>query len=519
MHNNKEFLSLMQRFKSNSIETAMSAIALVLLISLFVKAVINLDTGYDTGWYHLPFAARIWGIIPKESFLTEKSIEHRYDGFPLLAHFFQGLFWKLTGRVQATNLVSYFSIVIYLSFLRIYFQVPLYLSTIAIFSIPAVLTHSTTSFVDLPGNIGVSIVVIMLLKFITTTSFPSKRELLAVFVGALTAANIKPQLTVVIGLLWGLTIIRLTLLLPRESQNFRGRFVSFLLIATIASTVIFTTPIKNVVLYGNPVYPIKVEVFGKVLNHKAVPKTYSEGDRPQKWIRSVLEINTPNWSTDQYNYSGNPKNLDRAGGFFGAYVMFNLFLLLVLSIAEHRKKEKMDRKNTNQATVALIMVIVSSIFVANFPQSHELRYFMFWAIVLVSFNLSILCSAKPISKWLQKKYLMPIFLAFYIVMCIKIDNYYLLPVFEPETEFYRGYTSVEGYMKVAVKTELIAKMNPNERNCLIAAHAIPNPDAVPYASIANAIFYSSYFHPEVEYDYSIKAVTNFRSCGDLKRVP
>ena len=62
-------------------------------------------------------------------------------------------------------------------------------------------------------------------------------------------------------------------------------------LVAIASSLIFATPIKNVALYGNPFDPTKVAVAGIVINHKAVPETYSEGDRPQKWLRSVLEIN------------------------------------------------------------------------------------------------------------------------------------------------------------------------------------------------------------------------------------
>ena len=70
------------------------------------------------------------------------------------------------------------------------------------------------------------------------------------------------------------------------------RWLTSMLVA-IASILIFATPIKNVVLYGNPFYPIEIEVAGIVLNHEMTPQTYSEGNRPQKWLRSILEINTP----------------------------------------------------------------------------------------------------------------------------------------------------------------------------------------------------------------------------------
>jgi hypothetical protein len=185
----------------NSLEVILSLLAIIICVAIFLKAIIDVDTNYDVGWYHLPFAARIWGIIPKSSFSSENLVEYRFDGFPLLAHFFQGLFWKLTGRIQSTNLVGYFSLIVYLFFLRSYFKVPLYLSAIAILAIPAVLTHAATSFVDLPGNIGASVAVMMSYRFFTSSSLPSKKELLAAFLGAAMAANTKPQLTVLIVLL------------------------------------------------------------------------------------------------------------------------------------------------------------------------------------------------------------------------------------------------------------------------------------------------------------------------------
>ena len=252
----------------------------------------------------------------ESSFVLGAKLQDRYDGFPLLAHFFQGLLWKLTRRVQATNLVGFLSIVAYLFFLRSFFQIPLYLSAIAILTIPAVITHAPTSFVDLPGNIGVSVAVMMIYRFFSRSELPSKNELLAFSIGAIVAANTKPQLTVLAFLLWCITVCRLIWLYFRNSQSFRINLISALALGGIVSCLIFATSIKNVALYRNPLYPTKIQIGSLVLNHKAVPETYSEGNRPQKWLQSILEINTPEWSADQFNRTQNPKLLDRAGGFF-----------------------------------------------------------------------------------------------------------------------------------------------------------------------------------------------------------
>lgn len=490
------------------LEIILRAIAIIIVTSIFLKAIIDIDTNYDVGWYHLPWAARIWGIVPIESFLSEDLIEYRYDGFPLLAHFFQGLLWKLTGRIQATNLVGYLSLIIYFIFLKTYFKVPLYLSAIAIFTIPAVLTHAATSFVDLPGNVGVSVLMMMTYSFFRRSQLPQKRELLITFIGAAVAVNTKPQLQPLVFVLYWVVGIRLVWLYFKHTKPGQRKLWLTVPLAVVASILIFATPIKNVALYGNPFYPIKIEVAGIVLNHQLTPDTYSEGNRPQKWLRSIFEINTPEWSPDQWN-EYNPKYLDRAGGFFGAYVIFNLLLLVGLTIREQLQNRASPKGKSRNATTALITILLVSLIPANFPQSHELRYFMFWMITLVSLNLYLVSSQQPDNKWLQPKYLGLVCLIFLAIVCIRIDNYYLRPVFNP----------LAPYLKDTVKTELLEQMIPNERTCMISRHAIPDPEAVPFASIPNAFYYSSYFHPEIEYDYSIKASVDPRACGNLPIIP
>jgi len=303
--------------------------------------------------------------------------------------------------------------------------------------------------------------------------------------------------------------MRLIWLYLRYSNPNRRKLWLTLPLAAIASLLIFATPIKNVALYGNPFYPVKIEVAGIVLNHQLTPDTYNQGDRPQQWLQSILEINTPEWSANQYN-GGNDQYLDRAGGFFGAYVLFNLLLLMSLTIREQLQNRTSSSDKSRDATTALITILLVSFIPANFPQSHELRYFMFWMITLVSLNLCLVSSLQNrASQWLQPKYLGLVCLLFLTIVCLKIDNYYLKPVFN----------SAETYVKETAKTELLAQMTPNQRTCMISRHAIPDITAVPFASIPNAFFYNSYFHPEIGYDYSIKAAINPEDCGELKMIP
>ncbi|MDJ0595505.1 MAG: hypothetical protein QNJ72_36885 [Pleurocapsa sp. MO_226.B13] len=493
------------------IEIILSTIAIVLITSIFLKAILDVDNNYDPGWYHLPFAARIWGILPREMFIgDEKWFEPRFDGFPLLAHFLQGFFWKITGRIQSTNLVSFLAILGYFFFLRSYFQVPLYLSAIALFSIPLVLSHASTSFVDLLGNVGTSILVMMTYSFYKKKQLPQTKELLIAFFGAAIAANTKTQLQPLVFVILIVLGIRLVWLYRKPirsaPQLFKGLFL-----ALLASTIIFATPVKNTVLYGNPLYPIKIEVAGIVLNHKLSPEAYEEGNRQLNWIKSVLEINAPQfWTPDQWS---SDVERNRRGGFFGAYVVFNLLLLVGLTIRELILNQSLPSHNRRrEAKVALATAIAMSLVPLNFPQSHELRYFMYWMICLVSLNLYLVSLPKNrqlLGRWLQPKYLGLVCTVFLTIVLVKIGNLYARP----------SLITLDKQVTFGVKTAFLAQIQPNEQVCLLSRHIGEDVQTAPIAALKYAFMYSSYFHPEIDFDYSIQAALNPEACGDRTIIP
>lgn len=514
-----------------SVETWLKLAAVIVFGSIFLKAIIDIDTNYDTWWYHLPFAARIWGIIPSEMYLAEDRIEYRFEGFPLVANFLQGLLWRITQRVQSANLVCFGSLTLYLYFLKSYCRIPLYLSAIALLTIPTVITHVTTCFVDLPGNVSFSILLMMTYLLYLKQELPTKKDLLIICLAAAAAVNIKPQLQILTFLLLGVTVSRIVWLHFKLTPDFKRWLFKAVPISLIASLLIFATPVKNIVLYGNPFYPIKVQVAGVVLNHKLNPATYQEGSRPQKWLQSVLEINTPPWwSSDQWN-GGDNRYMDRGGGFFGAYVVFNLILLLFFLVREilERKRQKpavSDRvsppnnnlelfKQTNlprQSTIAIIFLVAMSVIPANFPQSHELRYFMFWMISLVSLNLYLITDYEKqlgYLKWLKTKYLGLVYAVFLTIVLVKVGNFYALPQF----------FSLKDQIQKGVKPELLEQIQANDRICLIGKPGLINPASVPYAEIQHTLLYSAYFHPELNYSYSIKASLEPTRCQDRKIVP
>ena len=493
------------------IETILSLLAIALVTGIFLKAIIDIDTNYDPGWYHLPFAGRLGGILPRSMFIgDEKWFEPRFDGFPLLAHMLQGILWRITGRIQSTNLVGFFSVIGYLFFLRKFWQVPLYFSAIALFSIPLVLTHASTSFVDLLGNIGTSILVMMTYRFYKNTQLPNKSELFIAFFGAAIAANTKTQLQPLALVILFVAGIRLGWLMWRHRVNAK-QLLKIVPVVLLASLVIFATPVKNTALYGNPLYPIKIQIGSVVLNHKLSPEAYEEGDRQQNWVKSVLELDAPYfWTADQW---ANEPNRSRRGGFFGLYVVFNLLLLWGLFIGELVQNRTLPQDERNkEAKVALLTAIAMSLVPLNFPQSHELRYFMYWMICLVSLNLYLISLPKNrqlFGKWLQPKYMGLVFTIFLIVVTVKTNALYVKP----------SFLSQEQYINFGVKQAYLDQIKPNEKVCIVAKHMGENVQQESVAALKYAFGYSSHFHPEIDYDYSIQTAFDEKSCGDLRIIP
>ena len=511
------------------IETILSTIAIALTIAIFLKVILDIDNNYDPGWYHLPFAGRIWGILPRSMFIgDEKWFEPRFDGFPLLAHFLQGFFWRITGRIQSTNLVSFLAIVGYWFFLKAYFKVPLYLSAIALFSIPLVLTHASTSFVDLLGNVGTSVLIMMGLRFLLSRQLPTKKDLFTAFIGAAIAANTKTQLQPLVFVILIVIGIRLCWLLWQQTlaaKQLLKQLLKIVPIALLFTTIIFATPVKNTVLYGNPLYPIKIEVAGIVLNHKLSPDAYEGGNRQQNWVKSVLEINTPLvWTPDQWSTD---IERNRRGGFFGLYVVFNILLLLGFLLREVTQNKywlinKKDpngikpttppEQNSSEARKAVITAILMSIVPINFPQSHELRYFMYWMICLVSLNLYLISLPKNrqlLGRWLTPKYMGLIYTVFLTIVLVRTNAFFVKP----------SLITLDKYINLGVKPEYIAQIKPNEKVCLMSRHIGEDTQVASIAALKYGFVYSSYFHPEIDYDYSIQATLHRESCGDRTIIP
>ncbi|MGD1918488.1 MAG: hypothetical protein ACFCAD_06140, partial [Pleurocapsa sp.] len=128
----------------------------------------------------------------------------------------------------------------------------------------------------------------------------------------------------------------------------------------------------------------------------------------------------------------------------------------------------------------------------NFPQSHELRYFMYWIITVISLNLYLVMRYQ--SEFIKPYYLGLISLIALIIVGIKTDYVYLKP----------SFNTLEKFKDKKIDRVVMAQIKPGENICL--------PNRYPYT-----FGYTPWFHPDLNYTYSIRSA--FRdSCAESEKI-
>jgi hypothetical protein len=482
------------------IENCLKTVAILVTISILFKSIIDVDKAWDTWNYHLPFAARIWGIVPTQLYSFEDGLEYRFDGFPLFGEFLQGFFWFISQHLQSANLVNLLSLVLYVYFLKNYFNIPLYLSAIALLAIPLVQIHATSCYVDLLGNLGVSTLIMMTYLLYTRQdvwSLCTKRNALIILVSAIAAANTKFPLIPIVFLILCFIGYRFIALCFQHKDliNLQPKqWFTILPAILLASILIFATPIKNTILLGNPFFPLKVEVANIVLNYKEdsptnAPTYLKEAPQYQKWVHSILGISIfkegklRRWTIDQATVPNSPS--DRMGGYCAVYVVLNLMLLgYIFYINKCR-----------ETWVAVISVLVMSAVTSIIPQSHYLRFYMYWMISLVSLNLYLVSridQLKAVERRVISTKNVGMATSFMLIVVIASTKaMYILPQF----------LTVEKYVKYNVNNNLLKEINQGDEVCFVKKQ----PKTFLYASI---------FHSPL--NYSVKAADSVKECSRRK---
>ncbi len=166
----------------------------------------------------------------------------------------------------------------------------------------------------------------------------------------------------------------------------------------LALPLVFASPLKNLVVHHNPAYPVALHVAGHALPfaeepYDSSPPYLEHTPRPWRWVVSLAEVGiqpleeSRRWTIDQYMPPDSRGN--RMGGFFGAYVAVNL---LALALLAWRARHRAELRPQARAVVGGVLVL--SLVCSLMPQSHELRYYLVWMLVLVLANVGLSRSSR-----------------------------------------------------------------------------------------------------------------------------
>ena len=280
-------------------------------------------------------------------------------------------------------------------------------------AVPLVQIHATSTYVDLPANLAAAAGILAMAAFLRDAR-PFGFARILVLLGCLAiAANGKPQMIAVATPAWALFALAAfgKLAAKRAVGPFRpgrpGSWLGLVCLVALAGAVIAAKPIENTINHANPLYPVRLSLLGVSLEgpvegehigSDSIADEWRPVPSPLRWLASVLEFGAyayrplP-WTYDQgycpdmlalrdCGTSEGQKVLMggvafRMGGYFAAYV---LALVAFLGWSLARSDARTRR--------VLLTVFLSTTFLASvLPRSHELRYYLFWMIVLVALCL------------------------------------------------------------------------------------------------------------------------------------
>jgi hypothetical protein len=355
------------------------AIAIVALLDLAVRSAVLLDPfGYDSFFYHLPFAALRGGLsLPYD---MNDTVRGQFDAFPPLPELVQGLLWRITGSVNATGVINFIAFAAFLVYAHKVFRAPFWLVGLISLTAPLVLIHTSVDYVDLFGNaflaIGVSSIMFAYL-------FPERRSR-AVVIGGLAGLTLAAwtKYTLVPIVIVAFVVLAVMVIRSAAAVRFsRRQAAAVILVFAILASAPY---VKNLAVYGNPFWPLRVPFVGSLFPYDVDPLAAQEGqpfgrppqlkDAPQLqvFVESLFETRNPlryadrpRWILDQFQWS--PATAHRMGGFWGIGTAIFLALTAGMLIACRRRA----------GIIASLAGLALLGFVGVLPQSNELRYFMF----------------------------------------------------------------------------------------------------------------------------------------------
>lgn len=355
----------------------LAAIALILFIA--TMGIMNIDPSWDSQEYHLPFAARLAGIFTKDEYKMRPMVEGYYDGIAHFVEVIQGALWRLTGLPGAANLVGLISLVILIVVSSHLFTIPLWQLTLFYLSIPLVLRHSYSSYVDLAGNSFLTLSIILFFHSIINKDY-SLKKLAFISLTLAIAANTKLFLQVISAVL--AVIVFFSFLGSWIKNKVKGKkLLLYLCVFLVFIGAAYWLLAYNYINYDNPIYPMsftfrghefpgiaKASTYSHIVNAFSVPKS-----NPYYFFRSITEYDLwrirPEtlYTIDMHLGHYDPILSARMGGFLVVNIIFWGMGLVIFSLFSQ-----------NRAIFKCMMTLgVLTVATSFLPSTSELRYVMF----------------------------------------------------------------------------------------------------------------------------------------------
>jgi hypothetical protein len=371
----------------NTIGAVLAAVAVLLLL---LRALGRFDDSWDGTHYHLVFSAFRARILTFETFQPLPFIVSLYNSFPPLLDVVRGYVWRVTGSILILQTFNLAAIAALVTFWKLNFGLSIRWSIIAILSVPLIQISATTLYVDTFVNCIFAIPLsILSVAFIDRRPLTRNEGVLSL-VALAVCGNVKPQFVVLGTVL--LTVLCIFQTWHLWQQGRRRELGRFLALAAISYLVVPATGIHNLLVHGNPTYPLAISVLGKSLpgmfpleaTWKA-PDYLAHVSQPVRWLASILEFRAFEgaeipYTIDQFNpipigtmpdIVSRPPSM-RMGGYFFPLVLALLMWLVVFT-----------RQYIAQERLRWFIPLICVSFIAFVPGSNELRYYSFWMLTLI----------------------------------------------------------------------------------------------------------------------------------------
>jgi len=370
-------------------------VASLTLFLIVIRAASNVDPYWDTLAYHWPFAARSSDLCNSSCFTMSMTSEWRYEGFPKLWHWLQGIVWQITGSPSPLDLLNISMIGIVCAYLKSRFNVPLSWTWLAFLAIPETQIELTASYIDLPLNAALTLAVLVIVRLIIEPHKTNRLDLICAFSALFLVSNSKFQLVPVVLLLW--LLISALCIAEKTNLKLQSKGVQFVIMVSVGSLVLCPQLLFNLFKFGNPFYPIVIDLGPihlpgreSMVSSIAVSDVYINWPGPLRWLVSVLEFdafqNRPlPWTIGQGDVPQSSPSF-RMGGYFVSYVVGMITLLI------------WSAKITAKGRQVLIVFAALTLLCAFLPMSFESRYYSFWmlslvCLVLITTHSGVLSSA------------------------------------------------------------------------------------------------------------------------------